>query len=387
MTSVQAVTDTLSRLVAFDTTSRGSNLELIDWVEDQVGPFASMVRRLPNADGGKANLWVRIGPDAPGGVVLSGHTDVVPVDGQPWTSDPWTLTERGGRLYGRGSSDMKGFIALALAHAGAFAGAGLKRPVHLALSYDEEIGCAGVTPMIEEIARSSAAPALVWVGEPTLWGVVAGHKGIRTHEVVVTGHEAHSSAPRKGASAIHEAIGLLHGLMEIAAKLEREAGDVEPGGFDPPHATLTVGVLQGGTAGNILARRCRFEFDLRCRPEDDPDLILAPFLDQLANADARLRRWGEACGARMTRHADAPPLRPEWDGPAERFLRELTGDNARRTAAYATEAGQFDVRHIPAAVCGPGSIEQAHQPDEWIAVSELERGLPLMARLIDRLRM
>src|SRR5579871_2672278 len=187
MTTLAHVQDLLARLIAFDTTSRGSNLALIDWVEDFLRPLGAQLVRLPNPEGDKANLWARFGPDRPGGVVLSGHTDVVPVDGQPWQSDPWRMIEREARWYGRGACDMKGFIALCLAYAETFSSLDLKQPVHFAFSYDEEVGCAGVTPMIEDIIAHGAAPSVVWVGEPTLWGVVSAHKGIRDYEVTVTG--------------------------------------------------------------------------------------------------------------------------------------------------------------------------------------------------------
>jgi acetylornithine deacetylase len=382
MTTLASVRDRLERLVAFDTTSRLSNLALVDWAERELAPFAAAMTRIPNAAGDKANLWVRIGPDAPGGLVLSGHTDVVPVDGQPWTSDPWTLTERDGRLHGRGTCDMKGFLALAMAFAPAFAAARLARPVHFAFSYDEEVGCAGVGGMIEAIAAAGAAPAAVWVGEPTLWGVVSAHKGIRSHVVTVTGREAHSSDPRKGASAIHEAVTLMAELRRIALELERgpASPDVEPG-----YPTLTIGRVEGGTAVNILARVCSFAFDFRATPETDVDAALAPFLALAAEIDARLKAVGPECGVAVERRSDSPPLRAEPGGAAERLVRELTGDNARRAAAYAAEAGLFQRAGFSSVICGPGSIDQAHQPDEWVAVGELDRGCALFSRLVRRL--
>jgi acetylornithine deacetylase len=383
MTSLAETRSILDRLVSFDTTSRDSNLALVEWVEAFVAPLGGVCRRMPNAEGTKANLWVRLGPDAPGGVVLSGHTDVVPVDGQPWTSSPWMLTERDGRLYGRGTCDMKGFIALCLAFAPAFAQRALNRPVHLALSYDEEVGCAGVAPMIEAMIAAGAAPAFVWVGEPTLWGVFSAHKGIRDYEVVVTGKEAHSSDPRRGASAIHEAVELMALLRRIASEAEAAAPLESP--FDPAWTTLTIGQVQGGTAVNILARECRFVFDVRSVPGSDPDAMLHPFFKAVAAAHERLARHGPGCGVAVSLRADAPPLRVVADSPAERFLRELTGDNATRVAAYATEAGQFQQRGVPAVVCGPGSIDQAHQPDEFVAIEQLARGVDIMGRLVQRL--
>jgi len=387
MTSLSRTLDILASLVGFDTTSRDSNLALIEWVEALVSPLGASVIRIPNDEGTKANLWVRFGPDAPGGIILSGHTDVVPVDGQPWTSSPWELTERSGLLYGRGTCDMKGFIALCLAHAEEFARVATARPVHLALSYDEEVGCAGVSPMIDRMMEAGAAPSLVWVGEPTLWGVYSAHKGIRDYEVVITGKAAHSSDPRRGASAIHEAIELLSVLRRIAR--EAEASAPKASAFDPSWTTLTIGQINGGTATNILARECRFVFDVRATPgggpEGDPDTMLRPFFAAVEEARTRLAPFGPECGVQVHLRADAPPLVPAPDNPAERFLRELTGDNATRVAAYATEAGQFQRRGAPAVICGPGSIEQAHQTDEFVAVSELEKGVEVFGRLLQRL--
>jgi acetylornithine deacetylase len=383
MTSLAAVRDMLARLVAFDTTSRGSNLHLIEWVEDFLRPLGAELTRLPNPDGAKANLWARLGPDRPGGIVLSGHTDVVPVDGQPWTTSPWELSERAGKLYARGTTDMKGFLALALAHAGAISKLPLKSPVHLAFSYDEEVGCAGVAPMIGEIARRGADPAVVWVGEPTQWGVVSAHKGIRDYEVKITGKPAHSSDPRMGASAIHEAVELLSVLRRIAR--EEEARAPAGSAFDPAWTTLTIGEISGGTASNILARECRFVFDVRAVPGSNPDAMLAPFFAEVEKVRSRLERHGPGCGVVVDKRADAPPLKAAPDSPAERFLRSLTGDNAERVVAFATEAGQFQLAGFPAVICGPGSVEQAHQPDEFLAISELEKGLGIFGRFIKSL--
>lgn len=385
MTSLAAVRDILAQLVAFDTTSRDSNLELIKWVEDFLSPLGATLLRVPNEEGTKANLWARFGPDVPGGVVLSGHTDVVPVDGQPWTASPWDLTDRNDRWYGRGSCDMKGFIALCLAHAKTFAEMKLARPVHFAFSYDEEVGCAGVTPMIEKIMASPAAPEIVWVGEPTLWGVVSGHKGIRDYHVTVTGKDAHSSNPALGASAIHEAIELMSVLRRIAR--EAEANPPAAGAdFEPGWPTLTIGQVNGGTAANILARQCSFVFDLRATPGLDTEAMLAPFFAEVEKVRARLARHGPECGVEIDLRADAPALERRADSPAERLLRDLTGDNSPRVVAFATEAGQFQRAGLSAAICGPGSIDQAHQPDEYVAISEMQRGLVVFQRFIERMK-
>jgi acetylornithine deacetylase len=375
----------LATLVAFDTTSRDSNLRLIEHVEGLLSQLGVAATRVPNADRRKANLYATLGPQAEGGIVLSGHTDVVPVDGQSWRSDPFTLTERDSRLYGRGACDMKGFLALALTAAPVFAEAGrIRRPVHLALSYDEEVGCLGAPAMIAEIAKHLPRPSAVIVGEPTMMEVVHGHKGITSYVVTVTGHEAHSSLTHLGLSANMAAIRLMHGLGELAARLERAADPASP--FVPKHATLTIGQINGGTAVNILARECVFLFDLRCPPGMDPQAILAPFLAEAAALDAELKARFPEAGVAVVRRSLTPAFAPEPDGEAERIARRLAGDNGPpRVVPYAAEAGQFQEAGFSTVICGPGSIEQAHQPDEYVERAQMERGAAFMLRLAEML--
>ncbi|MDX5392883.1 MAG: acetylornithine deacetylase [Caulobacteraceae bacterium] len=372
----------LERLVAFDTTSRLSNLALVEWVEAYLDTHGVPHRRVPNAEGTKSNLMATIGPDIPGGVVLSGHTDVVPVDGQPWTSDPFQVTPRGGRLYGRGTCDMKGFLALALAAVPDLQATRPKKPVHLAFSYDEEVGCLGAPDMIRVIATELPRPALVVVGEPTNMEAVSGHKGITTFRVAVTGHEAHSSQTQLGLSANMVAIRLMGLLCDLAERLEREADPASP--FTPRHATLTVGQINGGTAVNILARECVFLFDLRSPPGVDPMAVLEPFFEAARAADAAMKARFPHTGVEVTRRSHTPPLAPEKDGAAEAFARRLAGDNGpARVVAFAAEAGQFQEAGFSTVICGPGSIDQAHQPDEFVEISQMERGAAFMSRLVD----
>jgi acetylornithine deacetylase len=384
MPLAQRAAEILARLVAFDTTSHGSNLALIEWVEGYLADLGVASRRIGGEEPGKANLLATVGPPVAGGVVLSGHTDVVPVTGQAWTSDPFTLTERDGRLYGRGSADMKAFLALALAATPDLLAAPLKRPAHLAFSYDEEIGCFGAPHMIAVIARELPAPALVVVGEPTLMRPVTGHKGILYGEVVVRGHEAHSAQTHLGASAVMAALPILHVLSDLAARLEAAADPDSP--FTPRGATLTIGRLEGGTAGNILARECRFIFDLRCAAGADPRALIEPVAKAVEAADASLAARFADAGASLRILADVPPLAPEAGGAAEAFVRRLTGDNAPAGAvSYAAEAGQFQQAGYSTVICGPGSIDQAHQPDEYIDLAQIDAGAAFMQRLTEAL--
>lgn len=381
--SARAV-EILAKLVAFDTTSRRSNLELIQWVEGYLADLGVSSRRVPSADGTKSNLMALIGPAVDGGVVLSGHTDVVPVDGQPWTSDPWVLTARDGRLYGRGTCDMKGFLALALAAAPDLARATLRKPVHLAFSYDEEVGCLGAPAMIEVIASEVPRPALVVVGEPTDMVAVRGHKGIATFTVTVTGREAHSSLTHLGVSANMAAIRLMAKLVELSDRLEREADPTSP--FTPKGASLTVGMVNGGTAGNILARECAFLFDLRTPAGQDPMALLADFFAAAAAMDAEIKARAPEGGVKVERRSLTPAFAPEENGLAETFARKLAGDNGpARVVPYAAEAGQFQGAGFSTVICGPGSIDQAHQPDEYVEISQMQRGAAFMRRLIEDL--
>ncbi|WP_067787650.1 acetylornithine deacetylase [Paraurantiacibacter namhicola] len=382
MTDTAKAIDILERLVGFDTTSRLSNLQLVEWVEDYLRGHDVASERVANADGTKANLFASLGPAVEGGVILSGHSDVVPVDGQDWSSDPWTLTPRDGRLYGRGTCDMKGFIALALAHVPAFAAG--KRPVHLAISYDEEIGCKGAPDMIARMAETIPTPRAAIIGEPSLMRVIDGHKGITVHEVSIRGHAAHSSLPQIGVSANHIAIELMAKLREIARDLAANPrANCE---FSPPYSTLTIGMMHGGTAANILAGSADFTFDLRCLPGDDPATILQPFFALCDTLRADIRSAFPATDIAVSKRSSAPPLTPDGNGDAAAFVRSLTGENGPASkVSFAAEAGQFCEAGFPTVICGPGSIEQAHQPDEWIALDQMEAGNAFMVRLAEEL--
>jgi acetylornithine deacetylase len=370
----------LRDLVAFDTTSRNTNLPLIDHVEAKLAALGAVCERIPSADGTKANLHARFGPAVDGGVVLSGHTDVVPVDGQPWTTDPWTLTEKGGLLYGRGTCDMKGFAACILALAPSLAKADLERPVHIALSHDEEVGCLGAPAMIERIMAGPVKPAIVIVGEPTDMKVVTAHKGLFSMTVKVRGREAHSSLVKDGACAITHAVPLMQFLVDEAAKLEAAAPADSP--FNPAHGTITIGEVKGGTALNILALDCEFGTLMRPAPWDDPHDLERRFRARAAGIEAKMRESAPEASIEIRVRSDVPAFAPEVDGAAERLARRLTGDNSTRTVSYGTEAGQFQAAGLSVVVCGPGSISQAHQPDEFVAVEQLDRCCGFLERLV-----
>lgn len=380
--TVALTLDILAQLVAFDTTSRNSNLALIEWVEGLLGARGIESRRVSNADGTKSNLYAFIGPRSAGGVVLSGHTDVVPVDGQPWSSDPWVLTERAGKLYGRGVADMKSFLALALAHLDDALAAPLKRPIVLAFSYDEEVGCLGAPAMIDELVALDPRPSAVIVGEPTGMKVISAHKGVRSFIVEVTGREAHSSLPDAGVSAIMEALK----LMNVVAALGAEARGESHAHFNPPGPSMTIGLVEGGTALNILARKCSFVWDLRAPTAEQAEAIEARFFAEAGALDADIKRRAPEGGVSVKRRSNTPELIMAPESAAEALARALTGDNETRAASYAAEAGLFQRAGLPAVLCGPGSIEQAHQPDEWIERTQIEEGALFMRRLVAQLQ-
>lgn len=378
----QTAREILDRLVAFPTVSRDSNLPLIDWVEALFAGHGIAAQRVWNADRTKASLYAHVGPRIDGGVILSGHTDVVPVDGQPWTSDPWTVTERDGRLYGRGTCDMKGFDALAIAAMIAAARAPLTRPLQIALSYDEELGCDGCIDMIGEMARTLPRAAAVIVGEPSRMKVVTGHKGGIGYRVHVKGFEVHSSLVDRGVSAVMEAGRIIGWANDRNA--ENRAGTPGPlaAPFDPPWTTLHVGQIHGGTADNITAADCHLTIDMRPVPGEPSAGWQAAFEAEIERIAAAMRAVHPATGIVLDRYFDLPMLEPEARGVAEALARRLTGDNATHVVSYGTEAGHFQRQGYSAVVCGPGDIAQAHQPDEFLECAEFDAGWAFMQALI-----
>lgn len=370
----------LAHLVAFDTTSRNSNLALIESVEAWLGGVGVTSTRIPATEGGKANLLFSIGPQVAGGVVLSGHTDVVPVDGQDWSSDPWTLAERDGRLYGRGSADMKGFIATGLSRVPRMLAADLKRPIHFALSYDEEVGLLGAPSLIETLMASVPRPSVVVVGEPTGMRIVERHKGIMGLRTTVLGHEAHSSQTHLGVSANMVATRLMSRIVEIADRL---AANGVPNGFEPPNATVTIGVVRGGTAPNILARECSFIWDIRSVSPSETRNVYDEVVAYAAQLDVDIRARFPDCGIRTEILSDVPPLTGKGNAPALQLVARLTSASEYDVASYVSEAGLFEQVGLPTVICGPGWIAQAHQPDEYLELAQLAAGEAFMDRLVE----
>jgi acetylornithine deacetylase len=375
----------LEQLVKFPTVSRDSNLPLVDWVEDYLASHGIAAHRHWNEDRQKAALFAHVGPWEEGAVVLSGHTDVVPVDGQTWTSDPWTVTERDGRLYGRGTCDMKGFDALALWALVEAHQRGVRRPLQIALSYDEEVGCTGAPPMIAAMQGVLPKGAAAIIGEPSLMKVINGHKGGTGFHVHVKGFEVHSSLLPYGVSAIMEGARLIAWANDRNAAIQAAPRNPQALAFDPPFTTLHVGMIAGGTAHNITAADCRFALEMRVVPGEEVETHAQAFIAEVARVEAAMKAVRPEAAIHLDRFFGVPALTPEPAGEAEALVRRLTGDNATGVVSYGTEAGQFQEAGYSAAICGPGDIAQAHQADEWLAVSEFESGHRFMARLVEEL--
>lgn len=376
----------LASLVSFDTTSRNSNLALIRWVQDYLAKNGVHGIEIPSPDGTKANLRAVIGPADVPGYVLSGHTDVVPVDGQAWNSDPFVLTERDGRLYGRGTCDMKGFLAACLAQVPAMAAAPLARPVHLAFSYDEEVGCIGVRSMIAEMAAASVKPLACFVGEPTSMNVVVGHKGKRSIRTVVTGRSCHSSLAPQGVNAVHFAARVVARIADLADRLA--ASGPRDGLYDVAHSTAHVGALQGGTALNIVADRAEFIWEIRVVGADDVDALVAEIVSWAkSELEPAMRAVAPEAGIEFHDISGFPGLDIPPDHAAVTLAKRLARRNEHSKVAYGTEAGLFMANGgIPSVIIGPGDIEQAHKPDEYLEVDQLAEACAFVGRLVEECR-
>ncbi|HUC61577.1 MAG TPA: acetylornithine deacetylase [Alphaproteobacteria bacterium] len=372
----------IERLVAFPTVSKESNLGLIEHVRDYLAGLGVAARLVHDESGRKANLYATLGPEGRGGIMLSGHTDVVPVEGQDWTSDPFRVVERAGRLYGRGTSDMKSFIAVLLAAVPGLLRRDLKTPIHLALSYDEEVGCIGVRRLIALLETMEAKPRFCIVGEPTLFQAVRGHKGKLSCRCTVRGLESHSALTHKGVNAVECAAELVAYLARMGRGF-RERGPYDDG-FDPPYTTVQTGVIHGGTQVNIVPRECRFDFEFRPLPGQDPKDLLA---EVQAYAEQALlpgmRAVASEAGVGWDTISEFPGLDTDEEAEVTRLVKRLTGANATGKVSYGTEGGLFARARIPTVVCGPGSIEQAHKADEWVALEQVARCETFIERVGD----
>ncbi len=369
--------EVLERLVGFDTVSDKSNRALIDWCANYLSGERAKVA-VKHHGAGKADLIATVGPDAPGGVILSGHTDVVPVAGQNWSSDPFTLTERGTRLVGRGSCDMKGFIAVALALVPELNAMNLKRPVHFVLSFDEEVGCLGAPQLIQRYRTDFPEAHAAVVGEPTHMRFANAHTGVSVFKTSIRGKPGHSSNPGAGVNAILIAADCIRFLMARAEEMKK-GGDSR---FAPPHATVSLGQIEGGTASNIIAGACSFVWDCRSVSPTDAAQLLARFEDycQLDLLPA-MREVAAEAEISTEQHANVPPLVADETGAAETLAKRLTGQNAAQVISFAAEAGLFQKAGIPCIVCGPGDIAQAHQPDEFVERAQLDACADFLRRL------
>ncbi|MDF1855663.1 acetylornithine deacetylase [Pseudooceanicola sp.] len=376
----------MEKLVSFPTVSRDSNLPLIDWVEAYLNSHDVATFRHLHKDEPKAGLWAHAGPLVEGAVVLSGHTDVVPVDGQAWSSDPFTVIERDGKYYGRGCCDMKGFDALAIWALVEGQASGLTRPLQLALTYDEEVGLIGVDPLIRDADGQFPKGSTAIIGEPSTLQVVTGHKSGIGFQVHFEGFEVHSSIAYKGVSAVMEAARLIMWANEMNAEGMAKTPTGVDALFDPPWTNVHVGMIEGGTAHNITAKDCDFVLTFRCVPGDDPAEWGARFKAEVARLDAEMKKVRPEAGIVISEKFGAKGLAPEVDGAAEQLTRSLTGDNGTHVVSYGTEAGYFQAHGFSAVVCGPGDIAQAHQPDEFITIEQFQAGHAFMQRLLDHLR-
>lgn len=380
MSMLARTRDILGELIGFPTISSDGNLELIAYAAAVLSESGAQLSISRDETGAKANLFATIGPPGDGGIVLSGHTDVVPVDGQDWASDPFVMAERDGRLFGRGACDMKGFIAACLAMAPAFAEAGLKRPLHFAFTYDEEIGCFGARALVEELAKAEIRPSVAIIGEPTEMRVIEGHKGCYEYTTEFTGLDGHASQPERGVNAVEYAARYIGRLMDLGEELKSRA----PAGtrFEPPWTTVQVGRINGGAARNVIAGTCEVEWEMRPVQKSDAEFVkssIGAYVDGVlrpamkavsASADIVTHTIGEVEGLQVATESEAREI-----------VSELTGATDADVVAFGTEAGLFQMAGMSAVICGPGSIAQAHKPDEYIALDQLQACLDMLDKL------
>jgi len=372
----------LSKLISFNTVSDRSNMELIEFIQEYLEAFGIKSTLLHDEREKKANLYATIGHTDQPGVILSGHTDVVPVEGQDWDSDPFDLREQNGRLYGRGTCDMKGFIAVTLAKIPELLAANIQTPIHLAFSYDEEIGCLGAHKIAEHVETLDVKPKFCIVGEPTMMKPITGHKGVCDFECTVHGHECHSSLAPYGVNAVEYAAELVSYAKKIARRLEKE-GPYNTD-FTPPHTTVHTGIMKGGTAVNIVPNHCEFELEIRAIPEQDPAEIIGDIKKYAwKHLEPMMKDIDPKSGFEFKGIASVPAFDSQDDSDIVTFVKRLSGSNNVEKVSFATEAGIFQNAGVPTVVCGPGSIEQAHRPNEFVAVEQLRKCESFFDRMIE----
>lgn len=380
------VENILKTLVAFPVLGGDSNLSIMQWIKTYIESYDIETYLVPNATGNKASLHCRIGPEVDGGVILSGHMDVVPVAGQAWDTDPFILTDKGdGNLYGRGACDMKGFLACCLAALPQMVEADLKKPIYFAFSYDEEIGCLAAPELAEAINKHySETPKYAIIGEPSMMEPIVGQKGIYILETYVNGSEGHSSRIKQEVSAIHESMRLMFWLEQ---KMDQLIADERlDARFHPPHSTIHIGLVNGGIAPNIIANKAHFYWDLRTIPMDDIQSIMDEFDAYCREREHLLRKvYPDFSIKTIENHPPVPHLDTKADDDIVNLIKRLSGNTKLNTVAYAAEAGQFANAGFQAAICGPGSIEQAHRANEFISKAQLKEGLNMMTQLIQEL--
>ena len=377
MANLDRTTSLLRDIVGFPTVSRDSNRDLISFLAEKLEDAGARVEIQNSPDGQKANLWATLGPDTDGGIVLSGHSDVVPVEDQDWSHDPFELVEKDGKLFGRGTCDMKGFIAAAVAKADDFARLNLMKPLHFSFTYDEEIGCLGAQHLAGWLKERDIRPALAIIGEPTMMQIIEGHKGCCEYSTHFLGQAGHGSMPDLGVNAVEYAVRYVSRLMEIAQALKTRAP--ADSRFDPPWTTINTGALTGGTAHNVIPETARLDWEFRPVQSSDFDFIHQEIADYAENVlEPAMRAVNPKASIRLETLGQVAGLEPATENQARDILMELTGHNGADVVPFATEAGIFSSLGMSAVVCGPGSIEQAHRADEFLAIDQLEKCLSML---------
>lgn len=383
MSQLEETIDVLDRLIAFPTISSESNMECILYLQDYLSALGARCV-LTSEVAGKANLFATLGPEGDGGIVLSGHTDVVPVEGQNWSSDPFKMRCEAGKLFGRGSCDMKGFIAASIVTAQDYAKRDLKRPIHFALTYDEEVGCMGGRVLVDQLIKDGLKPSVCIVGEPTSMRIIEGHKGCCEYSTEFTGVEGHSSLPHQSVNALEYATRFVTHLMKVRENLPEMAP--ENSKFDPPFSTSSICGLHSGVAHNVIPNKALVEWEMRVIQQSDHTYLreaMQDFVDTVLLPEMKAK--SPKAGIEEVVCTEVVGLEPEADNEAVRIIRELTGRNSTDVVSFGTEAGLYQAAGVSAALCGPGSIEQAHRPDEFVDIAQLDECLKMLGRLAEEL--